>query len=147
MDAIDRLIVNLMQNGFPITERPYREAAGLIGITEDELIERLGRMLDEGVLTRFGPLFQIERIGGAFTLAAMSVPKADFERVAAIVNAMPEVAHNYEREHDLNMWFVLATETPERIRDAIGRIEREVGYKVIDMPKFREYFVGLKFEV
>ena len=147
MDAINRLIVNLMQNGFPITERPYREAAGLIGISEDELIERLGRMLDEGVLTRFGPLFQIERIGGAFTLAAMSVPKADFERVAAIVNAMPEVAHNYEREHDLNMWFVLATETPERIREAIGRIEREAGCKVIDMPKCREYFVGLKFDV
>ncbi len=147
MDAIDRLIVNLMQNGFPITDLPYRAAAERIGITEDELIERLGRMLDGGVLTRFGPLYQIERIGGAFTLAAMSVPQADFERVTAIVNAMPEVAHNYEREHELNMWFVLATETPERIQEAIARIERETGYKVIDMPKFREYFVGLKFDV
>ena len=147
MDAIDRLIVNLMQNGFPITELPYRESAELIGITEDELIERLGRMLDDGILTRFGPLFQIERVGGAFTLAAMSVPKEDFDRVAGIVNAMPEVAHNYEREHELNMWFVLATETPERIREVIARIERETGCKVIDMPKFREYFVGLKFDV
>lgn len=147
MDAIDRLIVNLMQSGFPITELPYRQCAELIGITEDELIERLGRMLDDGILTRFGPLFQIERIGGAITLAAMSVPKPDFERVAGIVNAMPEVAHNYEREHELNMWFVLATETFEGIRQAIDRIERETGYKVIDMPKFREYFVGLKFDV
>lgn len=147
MDAIDRLIVNLMQNGFSITDSPYREAAGLIGISEEELIERLARMVESGVLTRFGPLFQIERIGGAFTLAAMSVPKADFERVAAIVNAMPEVAHNYEREHELNMWFVLATESPERTREAIARIERETGCKVIDLPKCREYFVGLKFEV
>jgi siroheme decarboxylase len=147
MDAIDRLIVNLMQNGFPITELPYRRAAELIGISEDELIERLGRMLDDGVLTRFGPLFQIERVGGAFTLAAMSVPKEDFERVAAIVNAMPEVAHNYERGHELNMWFVVAAETPEGIGEAIARIERDTGCKVIDMPKFREYFIGLKFDV
>lgn len=139
--------MNLLQNGFPVTELPYREAAELIGITEDELIERLGRMLDEGVLTRFGPLFQAERIGGAFTLAAMSVPKDDFDRVAAIVNAFPEVAHNYERDHALNMWFVLATETPQGIEETIARIERETGYKVIDIPKFREYFVGLKFDV
>lgn len=147
MDAIDRLIVNLMQNGFPVTELPYRQVAELIGSTEDDLIARLGRMLDEGTLSRFGPLFQAERIGGAFTLAAMSVPKEDFERVAAIVNALPQVAHNYERDHELNMWFVLATETPERIEETIVRIERDTGYQVIDMPKFREYFVGLNLEV
>lgn len=136
-----------MQNGFPVTELPYRQVAELIGSTEDDLIARLGRMLDEGTLSRFGPLFQAERIGGAFTLAAMSVPKEDFERVAAIVNALPQVAHNYERDHELNMWFVLATETPERIEETIVRIERDTGYQVIDMPKFREYFVGLNLEV
>lgn len=147
MDAIDRLIVNLMQSGFPIAEAPYREAAALIGIGEDELIQRLSRMLESGVLTRFGPLFQIERVGGVFTLAAMSVPEADFERVAAMVNAMPEVAHNYEREHELNMWFVIATVSPEEAREVTARIERETGYEVIELPKVREYFVGLKLEV
>ncbi len=146
MDAIDRLIVNVMQNGFPITEQPYRQAAESIGITEGELIGRLRRMLDDGVLTRFGPLFQVERIGGALTLAAMSVPKEDFERVAALVNAIPEVAHNYERNHELNMWFVLAAEKSGGIPEAIARIERETGYKVIELPKSREYFVGLKLE-
>ena len=104
-------------------------------------------MLDAGVLTRFGPLFQIERVGGALTLAAMSVPEADFGRVAGLVNAMPEVAHNYEREHELNMWFVIATGSPEGARDVIARIERETGYEVIELPKLREYFVGLKLEV
>ncbi|MGQ0522890.1 MAG: Lrp/AsnC family transcriptional regulator [Betaproteobacteria bacterium] len=147
MDAIDRLIVNLMQSGFPITEAPYREAAALMGIGEDDMIQRLARMLESGVLTRFGPLFQIERIGGLFTLAAMSVPGAEFERVAGVVNAMPEVAHNYEREHELNMWFVIAAESPQDARDVISRIEREAGYEVIDLPKLREYFVGLRLEV
>ncbi|MBI3937977.1 MAG: AsnC family transcriptional regulator [Betaproteobacteria bacterium] len=147
MDDIDRMIVNLLQTGFPVCELPYREAAQTLGITEDDLIARISRMLDEGVLTRFGPLFQAEQLGGAFTLAAISVPEADFERTAAIVNAMPEVAHNYERDHELNMWFVLATETAGGMARAKERIERDTGYPVIDMPKTREYFVGLKFEV
>lgn len=146
MDETDRLIVNALQNGFAIVERPYLEVAGQLGITEDELIRRLGRLLGAGILTRFGPLYNIERAGGAFTLAAMSVPAADFERAAAIVNAMPEVAHNYERDHDLNMWFVLAAETSDHIARALERIERETGYPVLDLPKEREYFIGLKLE-
>lgn len=147
MDDIDRMVVNLLQAGFPVCELPYREAARRLGITEDDLIGRIRRMLDEGVLTRFGPLFQAEQLGGAFTLAAISVPEADFERTAAIINAMPEVAHNYERDHELNMWFVLATETAGGMARAMERIERDTGYPVVDMPKTREYFVGLRFEV
>jgi DNA-binding Lrp family transcriptional regulator len=146
MDETDRRIVNALQNGFPIVERPYLETAGQLGMTEDELIRRLDRMLSNGILTRFGPLYNIERAGGAFTLAAMSVPAADFERVAAIVNALPEVAHNYERDHEFNMWFVLAAETSDRIARALERIERETGYPVLDLPKEREYFIGLKLE-
>jgi DNA-binding Lrp family transcriptional regulator len=146
MDETDRRIVNALQNGFPIVERPYLETAGQLGMTEDELIRRLDRMLSNGILTRFGPLYNIERAGGAFTLAAMSVPAADFERVATIVNALPEVAHNYERDHEFNMWFVLAAETSDRIARALERIERETGYPVLDLPKEREYFIGLKLE-
>lgn len=144
MDETDRRIVNALQDGFPLCETPYREVAGRLGLTEAELIGRLGRMLEEGILTRFGPLYQAERMGGAFVLAALAVPEADFERVAAQVNALPEVAHNYRREHALNMWFVLATETPAGIPAALGRIERETGLKVHAFPKLREYFVGLK---
>lgn len=129
-----------------MTAYPFREIAPSLGLSEDELIRRIGHMLDAGVLTRFGPLYNVERAGGAFTLAALSVPDADFERAAGIVNAMPEVAHNYRRDHDLNMWFVLATETPEGIGRAVARIERDTGYPVVDLPKQREYFVGLKLE-
>ena len=144
MDDIERAIVNALQRGFPLSERPYRDAAAAFGIAEDELIARLGDLLEQRVLTRFGPLCQVERMGGAFTLAAMSVPEADFERVAAIVNALPEVAHNYERAHHFNMWFVLATEAPERIGAVIEAIERATGYPVLNLPKLDEYFVGLQ---
>jgi DNA-binding Lrp family transcriptional regulator len=146
MDGIDRSIINRLQDGFPICERPYQTMAELLGLEESQLIARLERLLADKTLTRFGPMYQIERMGGAFSLAAMSVPEADFDRVAAIVNAMPEVAHNYQRAHPLNMWFVLATETPDGIQAAISRIEAATGNRVINVPKEREYFVGARFQ-
>ncbi|HLD13086.1 MAG TPA: AsnC family transcriptional regulator [Burkholderiales bacterium] len=146
LDATDRRIVNALQGGLPVCERPYAEAAAGLGLAEEDLLARLQRLLADGALTRFGPMYHAERLGGGLTLAAMQIPPADFERVAAIVNAFPEVAHNYEREHALNMWFVLATETPERIDHVIAAIERDTGYTVYNMPKREEFFVGLRFE-
>ncbi len=146
MDALDRRIVNELQGGFPVCEQPYAEAASRLGIGEAELIRRLEALLADGSLTRFGPMYHAERLGGALTLAAMKVAAGDFERVAALVNAHPEVAHNYEREHEFNMWFVLATETPAGIAAVIGEIERETGCCVYNLPKLEEFFVGLRFE-
>lgn len=144
MDQLDRRIVNALQGGFPIAERPFAVAAERLGIAEAELIARLARLLAEGTLSRFGPMFDAERLGGAFCLCAMQVPEARLEEVAAAVNAMPEVAHNYARAHALNMWFVLATERPERIAAAIGDIERATGLEVLALPKEAEYCVGLR---
>ena len=144
LDAVDRKIVDQLQGGFPVCDRPYAAAAATLGLAEAELIERLQGLLARGVLTRFGPLFQIERVGGAFVLAALEVPEADWERVNAAVNALPEVAHNYRREHRFNMWFVLATEKPEGIAAAIAKIEAETGLTVHAFPKEREYFVEMK---
>lgn len=145
MDATDKKIINGLQGGLPICEQPFLEMAQQFGIGEAELIARLVNLLKQKVLTRFGPMFQIERMGGAFSLAAMKVLEKDYERVTTVVNALPEVAHNYRREHDFNMWFVLATEAPEGIGSAIARIEAETGYPVFNMPKEKEYFVGAKF--
>lgn len=144
LDAIDRRIVNALQGGFPLCDEPYREVATTLGLGEAELIERLAALLERRVLTRFGPMFQVERIGGAFVLAALAVPEADYARVASTVNALPEVAHNYRREHRFNMWFVLATETPAGIEAAIRRIEAATGLPVFAFPKEREYFVGMR---
>ncbi len=143
-DDIDRRIINALQGDFPLSDEPYREVAETLGLTEADLLARLKRMLDGRTLTRFGPMFQIERMGGRFVLAALRVPEGDFERIADLVNALPEVAHNYRREHDYNMWFVLATERPEGIAEAIGRIEAVTGLAVAAFPKEREYFVEMK---
>jgi DNA-binding Lrp family transcriptional regulator len=146
MDAVDRRIINELQGGFPVSDRPYAEAAERLGIAEDDLIQRLKRLCDEGALSRFGPMFNAERLGGAVTLAAVKAPAADFERIAGLINAHPEVAHNYAREDALNMWFVIATETRERIAQVIAEIEAETGLRVYDMPKIEEFYVGLRFQ-
>ena len=146
MDDPDRAIVNGLQGGFPLCPRPFAAAAQALGSSENELLGRVEKLLSEGVLTRFGPMFDAQRLGGAFTLCAMSVPAQDFERVTALVNAHPEVAHNYEREHRYNMWFVLATASPEEIGKVVLLIEKESGYPVIDLPREAEYFVELQLD-
>jgi DNA-binding Lrp family transcriptional regulator len=144
LSEYDRAIVNRLQDGIAICERPFLEMARELGIGEDELIERLQALLDAGVLTRFGPMFNIERAGGAFALAAMRVPSEDVERVAEAINSRPEVAHNYLREHGFNFWFVLAGADPVAVRRAASQIESETGYRVYLMPKEREYFLDLR---
>ena len=143
-DATDRHIINALQGDFPLVAEPWRQVADDLGLSEAELLHRIDAMLERKVLTRFGPMFQIERAGGAFVLAAMKVPEADFDRVAAQVNAFPEVAHNYRRDHALNMWFVLATATAEGIPAAVAAIEAATGLPVFPFPKEREYFVEMK---
>ncbi|WP_456378094.1 Lrp/AsnC family transcriptional regulator [Thiolapillus sp.] len=145
MDATDRAIINRLQHGFPICESPYRQAAAELGIDEQELIERLQTMLEDKRLSRFGPMYHAERMGGGLSLCAMSIPPNDFDQVADKVNAFAEVAHNYAREHPLNMWFVLATDSPQRIQEVLQEIERITGYPVYNMPKKQEFFIGLHF--
>lgn len=146
MDDIDKAIVNRLQQGFPICESPYRQVAGQLGVTETDLLTRLQALLADGVLSRFGPMYHAEQMGGALTLAALRVPDERFDEVAEIVNAFPEVAHNYARNHVLNMWFVLATEKPEQVQSVIVEIERQTGLTVYNMPKIEEYYVGLQLE-
>jgi len=147
MTPTERTIINGLQGGFPVCERPFLAAAEALGLTEDALIEGILGLLEAGILSRFGPMYHAERLGGALSLVAMRVPAADFERVAALVNAHPEVAHNYAREHAFNLWFVLATERPERKAEVLAAIAAETGLPVHDMPKVAEYFVGLRLEV
>ncbi|MCU0838959.1 MAG: AsnC family transcriptional regulator [Rhodospirillales bacterium] len=146
MDDIDRRIVNGLQGAFPIAERPFAIVADRLALSEADLIARVRKLCAEGWLSRFGPMFDADRLGGATTLAALAVPAEDFERVTALVNAHPEVAHNYAREHTLNMWFVVAAERPERIEEVLAAIEAETGLAVHAMPKQQEFFVAARFE-
>lgn len=146
LDATDRKIINTLQGGFPICERPFARAAADLGLEEQDLMDRVSRLRETGVLSRFGPMYNAEAMGGAFCLCAMAVPEARLDEVVDQVNSHPEVAHNYERSHDLNVWFVLGTETPERIDEVIGEIEAETGLDVYAFPKEHEFFVRLQVD-
>ncbi|MFD2189367.1 Lrp/AsnC family transcriptional regulator [Pistricoccus aurantiacus] len=144
---VDRHILNRLQDGLPIVERPFAVAAEELDISEATLLERLEALKESGVLSRFGPMYHAERLGGGLTLAAMAIPEERFDAIVEQVNAFTEVAHNYRREHRLNMWFVLATETPERIEETIAAIEAATGYPVYNMPKQEEFHVRLHLPV
>ena len=146
LDATDRLLINRLQDGLPLTHDPFAPVAREAGISETEVVDRIAQMREIGAITRFGPFLDAEAMGGAFCLCAMAVPADRFEAVMISVNAMPEVAHNYERQHKLNMWFVLACEKPEEIAEAAARIEGETGLKVLLFPKLKEFFIGFRVE-
>ena len=147
VDSLDRKIINELQEGFPVSDHPYAEVAEKLGTTEAVLLQKLSNMLDDGLLSRFGPMYHAEQLGGGLALCAMQVPKATFDTVAEVVNSFPQVAHNYERKHRLSMWFVLATGTPEELQEALSAIETKTGYRVYNMPKLEEFYVGLRFNV
>ena len=144
LSPFDIALLERLHGELPLTDTPFADVAAELGSSEAVVLERLQALLADGTLTRFGPLFQIERAGGLFVLAAMAVPEERYEAVTAQVNALPEVAHNYRREHALNMWFVLGTETPAQAQAAIARIEADTGIAVRAFPKEREFFVELK---
>ena len=147
VDPTARAIINGLQGGFPLTHRPFHDAGAALGLSEGELIDGVSKLIEGGQLSRFGPLWNAELLGGGVCLAAIAVPPERFDEVTELVNAHPEVAHNYERSHALNMWFVVAAEKPGRIDEVIGEIERETGLAVYAMPKTREFFVGFRVEV
>jgi DNA-binding Lrp family transcriptional regulator len=147
IDSADARLIEHLHGGFPLTDRPFADVAAVLGCGEDEVIEQLRRLLAQGVLTRFGPLFQIERAGGCYVLAAIAAPEERCDAVTAMVNARPEVAHNYRREHALNMWFVVATETPAAADAVLDRIEAETGLVVSRFPKEREFAVELRLPI
>ena len=144
IDAIDAALIDFLHDGFPLCDRPFARIGESLALSEDEVLERLRALLSSGVLTRLGPLYQIERAGGAYLLAALEVPEERFEAVAAQVNAHLQVAHNYRRQHRLNMWFVVAADSQEAVAACLRRIEAETGLAVTAFPKEREFRVELR---
>lgn len=144
LDDADRAILTALQEDFPLSSRPFAKAGKDLGLGEQDLIDRIVRLREIGAITRFGPFFDAAAMGGELCLCAMEVPKERFDDVLALVNAHPEVAHNYERSHRLNMWFVLAAEAIGDIERTATAIERETGLTVLRFPKLEEYYIGFR---
>lgn len=143
LSPLERNFINRYQGNFPLQTRPFQSIAEQLGSSEDSLIATLKTLQQQKILTRFGPLYDAVNLGGGLTLAALSVPPERYEIVTELVNGFPEIAHNYRREHELNMWFVLATETPDQIEQVLASIEQATKLQVYNFPKLQEFYIGL----
>lgn len=153
LSSIDRAIINGFQGGFPVINRPFEPAAAAltdrgVDITPEKLLNRIQRLDETDVLSRFGALVNAEEIGGTATLVAMHAPESRFDAIANAVNDYREVAHNYEREHPhLNMWFVVSVADANQVETVLNKIEQETGQETYNMPKQQEFRVEAKFLV
>ncbi|MBP6583154.1 MAG: AsnC family transcriptional regulator [Chromatiaceae bacterium] len=144
LDALDRRLLDDFQSGIPLAPRPFALMAEQLGVAEAEVIARLQRLTEAGAISRVGPVFRPRQVG-ASTLAAMAVPPERLAEVATLVNGFPEVNHNYEREHDFNLWFVLTAPDQTRLEQVLDEIGRRAGLPVMDLPMLAEYHIDLGF--
>ena len=144
MTAFERRLLDEFQRGFPLAERPFAVIAESLNVTEAEVIEALGRLRDEGMVSRVGAVFRPGAIG-ASTLAAMAVPPQRLDEVAALVSGFDEVNHNYEREHRINLWFVVTAPDRARLDAVLAEIGQRTGLEVLDLPMREAYHLDLGF--
>jgi DNA-binding Lrp family transcriptional regulator len=127
LDELDKAILNQIQSSFPLTPRPYAAVGELLGLSEDEVVSRVQRMVAAGVIRRIGANFNSRRLGYTSTLCAAHVPPEQIESFIQVVNHFPGVTHNYLRRHHLNIWFTLIAESTERIEEILGEIGKQSG--------------------
>jgi DNA-binding Lrp family transcriptional regulator len=144
LSALEKCLLNEYQRGFPLCESPYAEIGRQLGVSETEVIDTLRSLQQRGLISRVGPVFKPNR-AGASTLAAMAVPEARLDAVAALVSACDEVNHNYEREHHFNLWFVVTAPDAERVRAVLDDIEARTGIAVLDLPLECSFYIDLGF--
>jgi len=148
LDSVDRRILQIIQSGFPLVERPYLQIAASLGISEGEVLKRIGGMQERGIIRRLGGLFNSRKLGYTGTLCALRVPPEDIERVADIINNYPGVTHNYLRNHDYNMWFTLLAESEDKLNEILAEIRRSTGIQqMIDLPAINLFKVRVNFEL
>ena len=148
MDEVDLKLLALVQDGFPISSRPFRELGEALGLEEDEVISRLDELQKEGLVRRIGPILDLRRMGRSGILAALAVPLDEADGAADIVNPYPEVSHNYLRPNDsgYNLWFTVSG-TEERIQDILQEIQAKTGRKMLVLPTLRIFKIGVKFDI
>lgn len=146
LSELDRHLLDDYQHDFPLEPQPFARIAQQLGVSEAKVLERLAYLKRFGALSRVGAVLRPNRVG-ASTLAALAVPPAELEAVAALVSAFPEVNHNYEREHDYNLWFVITAKDRARIDVVLDEIARVTGLEPLDLPMLDDYFIDLGFSL
>jgi DNA-binding Lrp family transcriptional regulator len=148
MDDIDKAILNRIQSDFPITSRPYLTIADELNLTEAEVLERISRLKQMGIIRRIGGNFVPAKLGYVSTLCAAKVPEDKVERFADVVNRFPGVTHNYLRENSFNVWFTFIAPSMEEIEQNLKDIEQETGItEILNLPATRVFKIKAQFDV
>lgn len=147
VDNLDKELLTLIQSDFPISSRPYLDLALHLGITEEEVISRLRKMRDEGLIRRIGAIFDSRALGYTSTLCAMAIPEERLAETAQIINSYPGVTHNYTRKHHYNLWFTLIAPKPEILQQIIDEIEKKTGFKVYNLPALKLFKIKVNFTI
>lgn len=146
MEDLTEKLLNNFQRNFPLNPLPFEQIAHALNTSTDVVIEKLKELQAKGAVSRVGPVFSPNTVGVS-TLAAIAVPAEKLENVAEIINRYEQVNHNYEREHDFNLWFVVTAETHQSLQQTLNDIQQETGYKVLSLPLLKEYHIDLGFRM
>ncbi len=144
LTPLELRLLNEYQRDLPLTATPFADMAEGLGVDEATVLRLLNKLQEQGVISRVGPVFRPKRVGVS-TLAAMAVPEERLDMVAALVNGYGEVNHNYEREHEFNLWFVLTAPTREHLQQVLDEIAQRTGIAVMDLPLRRPFHIDLGF--
>lgn len=150
LDEIDKQLLQLTQDEFSIMKRPWKELGNRLKITEEEVLLRLKRLCNKGVIRKIGPILNTQKLGlSASTLIAMKVPEEKIEQVASIINEYESVSHNYQREHEYNLWFTIRTSDEKKLRRTIEEIKRRTEIpdaNILDLPTLRVFKIDVRFQ-
>lgn len=143
---LEQRVLNDFQRDMPLSVAPFADMAAQLGVTENEVLQTVERLQNNGVISRIGPVFRPNRVGVS-TLAAMAIPANELECVARVISAFPEVNHNYEREHEFNLWFVVTASSEEHLDIVLHEIEQHAEYPLMSLPMLEDYFIDLGFDI
>ncbi|MDP3877529.1 MAG: Lrp/AsnC family transcriptional regulator [Methylobacter sp.] len=146
LSPLHKQLLNDYQHDFPLSARPYQDIAEQLGVSEAAVLTAFNELNDNGFISRIGPVIPPNHIGIS-ALVAMAVPETQLQAVADKISAYPEVNHNYEREHRLNLWFVVIANDTEHLHAVIKSIEQDTGYPAMLLPMLDDFFIDLGFKL
>ncbi len=148
LDEMDKTILNRIQSDFPVTSRPYQSVAQDLGITEDEVLTRLSRLKENGIIRRIGANFSPEKMGYVSTLCAASVAEEKIEHFADVVNRFPGVTHNYIRDCHFNVWFTFIAPSMDEISANLEMISEQTGITdILNLPSTKVFKIKAHFDL
>ena len=148
MDATDKKIIREIQSRLPIDERPFLKLGEKLGLSEDEVLQRVARLKEQGVIRRIGGNFVSTRLGFASTLCAAKVPDDKLDEFVRAVNAHAGVTHNYRRQHDYNVWFTFIAESMDKIEEHLAQLAEDTGVPdICSLPSIKMYKIKVDFPV